>query len=62
MTQTSADNSGRLTEISDILAAGLLRLRDRKSSLISMANPENPLDFEPGQNGDVSCEFEEIDT
>jgi hypothetical protein len=39
----------RLDEIADILAAGLMRLRARKSSQISGDPGESSLDFSPDQ-------------
>jgi hypothetical protein len=41
----------RLDEIADILAAGLMRLRARKSSQISGAPGESSLDFSADQRG-----------
>jgi hypothetical protein len=41
----------RLDEIADILAAGLMRLRARKSSSLSRDPGESSLDFSPGQRG-----------
>jgi len=41
----------RLDEIADILAAGLMRLRARKSSQISPDLGESSLDFSPDQRG-----------
>ncbi|ARP98159.1 hypothetical protein [Pseudorhodoplanes sinuspersici] len=41
----------RLDEIADILAAGLIRLRARKSSYLSDDRREIGLDFSPGQRG-----------
>lgn len=51
-----------LAEIAGILALGLQRLNARKSSLISPANRDNPLDFEPGSHGHVQREREDIGT
>ena len=44
----------RLDEIADILAAGLIRLRARKSSPISDDRRESSLDFSPDRSGHVS--------
>ena len=44
----------RLDEIADILAAGLIRLRARKSSGLSRDYGESSLDFSPDQRGHVS--------
>jgi hypothetical protein len=41
----------RLDEISEILAAGLMRLRARKSSPLSPDHGESSLDFSPDQGG-----------
>ena len=41
----------RLDEIADILAAGLMRLRARKSSSLSRDRGESSLDFSPHQSG-----------
>ena len=41
----------RLGEIADILAAGLMRLRARKSSQISGDPGESSLDFSPDRRG-----------
>jgi hypothetical protein len=41
----------RLDEIADILAAGLMRLRARKSSPLSRDRGESSLDFSPNQRG-----------
>ena len=41
----------RLDEIADILAAGLIRLRARKSTLLSRDRGESSLDFSPDQSG-----------
>ena len=43
----------RLDEIADILAAGLMRLRVRKSSHLSRDPGESSLDFSAGQRGPV---------
>ena len=43
----------RLDEIAEILAAGLIRLRARKSSQISADRGESSLDFSPDQSGHV---------
>jgi hypothetical protein len=45
----SAD--GRIAEIAEILAAGLMRLRARKSSALSRDPGESSLDFSPDQRG-----------
>jgi hypothetical protein len=41
----------RLDEIAEILAAGLMRLRARKSSPLSRDHGESSLDFSPDQRG-----------
>jgi hypothetical protein len=41
----------RLDEVADILAAGLRRLRARKSSPLSRDHGESSLDFSPDQRG-----------
>jgi hypothetical protein len=41
----------RLDEIGEILAAGLMRLRARKSSPLSRDRGESSLDFSPDQRG-----------
>jgi hypothetical protein len=41
----------RLEEIADILAAGLMRLRARKSTPLSPDHGESSLDFSPDQRG-----------
>ena len=46
----------RLAEIADILAAGLIRLRARKSSPLSRDRGESSLDFSPDQRGHVSAQ------
>ncbi|MFO1097106.1 MAG: hypothetical protein U1E81_02240 [Xanthobacteraceae bacterium] len=46
----------RLDEIADILAAGLIRLRARKSSSLSSDLRESSLDFSPDQRGHVSVQ------
>jgi hypothetical protein len=45
---TSAE---RLAEIADLLAAGFMRLRARKSSALSRDTGESCLDFSPDQRG-----------
>ena len=62
MTTNSADHRSHLSEIADILALGLQRLNARKSSLISPADQDSPLDFAPGSHGHVPREREEIGT
>ena len=44
----------RLDEIADILAAGLIRLRLRKSTSLSRDRRESSLDFSPDRSGHVS--------
>jgi hypothetical protein len=46
----------RLDEIADILAAGVIRLRARKSSGLSRDGGESSLDFSPDQRGHVSVD------
>ena len=41
----------RLDEIAEILAAGLMRLRARKSSHLSRDHGESSLDFSPDERG-----------
>jgi hypothetical protein len=41
----------RISEIGEILGAGLIRLLDRKSSEKSHENPENLLDFPAARSG-----------
>jgi hypothetical protein len=41
----------RLAEIADLLAAGLMRLKARKSSSLSRNTGESCLDFSPDQRG-----------
>jgi hypothetical protein len=43
----------RLDEIAEILAAGFIRLRSRKSSPISLDHGEIFLDFSANQRGDA---------
>jgi hypothetical protein len=43
----------RLDEIAELLAAGLIRLRRRKSSPISLDHGEISLDFSANQRGDA---------
>ncbi|MET4631210.1 hypothetical protein ABIB83_008271 [Bradyrhizobium sp. I1.8.5] len=47
-------------EIAAILAAGLQRVLQRKSSLISQCEVETPLDCEPEFGGDVDRKSEDI--
>ena len=47
----SMQPTGRLAEICDILAAGLMRLHARKSSLFSTEKGESFLDFAGYQSG-----------
>jgi hypothetical protein len=49
----------RLTEIATVLAAGLLRLRSRKSSPNSLSRPDSPLDCERGFGSDETGKFED---
>jgi hypothetical protein len=48
-----AERSERLAEISEILAAGLVRLEARKSSQNSQDLGESSLHFTPDQSGDT---------
>jgi hypothetical protein len=41
-----------IQEIAEILAAGLLRVRARKSSQVSAAGAENSLPFSAAESGD----------
>jgi hypothetical protein len=45
----------RLDEIAEILAAGLIRLRGRKSSPIFLDHGEISLDFSANQRGDATA-------
>ncbi|WP_299813292.1 hypothetical protein [Tardiphaga sp.] len=51
-----------LSELAEILALGLQRLNARKSSRISPANRDSPLDFTPESHGHVQREREDIGT
>lgn len=53
MTQAT-ESSEKLTEIGALLAAALLRLRDRKSSQNSADYRNNQLDFEASSTGHVA--------
>ena len=46
----------RLDEIAELLAAGLMRLRERKSRSISGDCGESRLDFSAHQRGHASCQ------
>jgi hypothetical protein len=48
------DSISELTEIADILAAGLMRLKVRKSNPISTESGERLLHFTPDQSGDAA--------
>jgi len=48
-----------LTEIATILAAGLLRLRSRKSSPNSSCETDSPLDCEPAFGRDETDNFKD---
>ena len=52
----SNDSPGadRLNEIAEIMAAGLIRLRQRKSTRLSRDHGESCLDFTPNQRGHVA--------
>jgi hypothetical protein len=45
------DAAERLTEVAEILAAGLKRLQARKSSGLSAQNGENSLHYDASQSG-----------
>ena len=45
------DPKSRVSEIAEILAAGLMRLEARKSSQISADTGESSLDFSPAESG-----------
>jgi hypothetical protein len=45
------ETAGRLAELAEILALGLMRLRARKSSELSEHPRESSLDFRAGQSG-----------
>jgi hypothetical protein len=53
ITGTEAEGGERLSEIADILAAGLVRLAARKSSGKSLEFGESSLHFTPDQSGDA---------
>jgi hypothetical protein len=53
ITGTDAEGGERLSEIADILAAGLTRLEARKSSRKSAEFGESSLHFTPDQSGDA---------
>jgi hypothetical protein len=56
----SQPRSAHLGEISAILAAGLQRLLDRKSSPVSARAANSSLDWGPPLGGDVSDKSEDI--
>ena len=58
----TTDHLDGLTEIAALLAAALLRLQDRKSSPISPAKRDSPLDFEPGSHRHGPREHEDLRT
>jgi hypothetical protein len=47
----SAETDERISEIAQILAAGVLRLRSRQSSRIPAEGGESSVDFTGGQSG-----------
>jgi hypothetical protein len=49
-----------LAEVTAILAAGLLRVLERKSSQILPREPKTPLDCEPQPGGDATVTSEVI--
>jgi hypothetical protein len=49
-----SDAQARLTEIGEILARGLVRLRARQSRQISLDHGENSVDFSVDQRGYVA--------
>lgn len=49
-----------LSEVADVLAAGLLRLMVRKSSPNSLVNRDNPLDFQGGAQRHVQRQDEDV--
>jgi hypothetical protein len=51
----------RIAEIAEILAAGLMRLRARKSSRISADGGESSVDFTPRQSGHATGFSRETD-
>jgi hypothetical protein len=54
------DSSDHLTEIAAILAAGLLRLSERKSSQKSRGTAETPLDCGAVSGGHVRKKIEDV--
>jgi hypothetical protein len=58
---TGNDCVSELTEIAEILAAGLMRLGTRKSSRISTESGERLLHFAPDQSGDAATCSPEVD-
>ena len=58
---TSLGFDGHLTEIADILAAGLTRLAGLKSSPISTGYGESSVGFGPQPSGDASTLSFEVD-
>jgi hypothetical protein len=52
----------RLNEIADILVAGLMRLRARKSSALSDHRGESSLDYSPDQRGHAPAREREART
>jgi hypothetical protein len=53
-------NADNLAEVAEILAAGLQRLFDRKSSPVSARAANSSLDWEPPLGGDVVDNNEDI--
>jgi hypothetical protein len=53
MAETDAEGSQRLSEIAEILAAGLSRLVARKSSRKTAETGESSLHFTPDRSGDA---------
>lgn len=55
------DTAGRLTEVAEILAAGLMRLEARKSSGFSGRNGESSLHYGASQSGHAAPFSPEVD-
>jgi hypothetical protein len=62
MRQPTPEAIERIIEVAEILAAGLMRLRGRKSSPISMDWGESSLHFSPDQSGAGSPNIDQQET
>ena len=62
MLDQQTDVSEKMREVAGILALGLQRLNARKSSPISPANRDSPLDFQPGSHRHGPREHEDLRT